>query len=125
MNFIKKQPPRKFVVGNSKKFYISDCGEMHLENDEQISFKTESGAEYDVARKSWGFYATPSLNGRLLSFGLNAVLVVNTLICRYYILLVEDGKEDDFFEYCRDESLEVLCWLNSDERLKGLGCNDD
>ena len=124
MKFIKKDPARKFLVGDSKQFYISDCAEIHLEHDEQVSFKTESGAEYDVARKSWGFYATPSLNGRLLNFGLNAVLVINTHTCRYYILLVEEGKEDDFFEYCRDESLEVLCWLNSNEKLKRLGDND-
>ena len=124
MKFIKKTPARKFLVGNSEQFYISDCGEMHLEHDEQISFKTESGAEYDVARKSWGFYATPSLNARLLNFGLNAVLVVNTLTRRYFIMLVEEGKYNDFFEYCRDESLAVVTWLNSDEMLKGIGGNN-
>ena len=124
MKFIKKHPARKFLVGNSKQFYISDCGEMYLEHDEQISFKTESGAEYDVARKSWGFYATPSLNGRLLNFGLNAVLVVNTLTCRYFVLLIEEGKDNEFLEYCRQESLEVVRWLNSDESLKGLGENN-
>ena len=124
MNFVQKYPARRFLVGNSQQFYISDCGEMHLEPDEQISFKTESGAEYDVARKSWGFYATPSLNARLLNFGLHAVLVVNTITLRYFLLLVEDGKDDDFLEYCQNESLEVVRWLDSDESLKGLGNHD-
>ena len=121
MKFIKKDPARKFLVGNSKQFYISDCGEMHLDYDEQISFKTETGAEYDVARKSWGFYATPSLNARLPYFGLNAVLAVNTSTSRYYILLVEEGKDDEFLEYCRQESLKVVTWLSSDKSLYALG----
>ena len=124
MKFIRKDPARKFIVGNSRQFYMSDCGEIQLGYDEQVSFTTESGAEYDVARKNWGFYATPSLNGRLVHFGLNAVLVMNTLTQRYFILLVEEGKNDYFFDYCRQESLEVVSWLNSDKCLKALGSND-
>ena len=73
MRLDRKDPPRTFVVGDNIK--ISDCGMIALRPDEQVTFVTEAGAEYDVVRKDWGFYATPSLNGRLLQFGLRAVLI--------------------------------------------------
>ena len=62
----------------------SDCGRIALAPDEQVTFTTEAGGEYDVTRKSWGFYATPSINGRLKTFGLRAALVRNVAgrVCR-------------------------------------------
>ncbi|HLN09267.1 MAG TPA: hypothetical protein VK281_09945, partial [Xanthobacteraceae bacterium] len=70
MQFDPKVPPRVFTVGNSGPIEMRDCGMVALDADEQLTFVTERGAEYDVARKDWGFYATPSLNGRLMQFGL-------------------------------------------------------
>ena len=69
-----KNPPRSYEVGRTVKLQMKDCGTIRLEPDEQLTFTTEAGAEYDLARKDWGFYATPSLNGRLQQFGLRAVL---------------------------------------------------
>ena len=92
MKFKPKQPPREYEVGFDKKGTIRDCGTMHLAPDEQITFVTEDGNEYDVTRKDWGFYAGPSLNGRLAGFNLRAVLLKNR-IGRYFVLLVEKGKE--------------------------------
>src|SRR5438105_15753607 len=70
-------PPRAFQVGRTEKIWIRDCAHISLEPDEQVTFLTGEGAEYDVARKDWGFYATPSLNSRLARFGLRGVLVRN------------------------------------------------
>jgi hypothetical protein len=120
MKFLENNPPRKFPVGNSVKFEMSDCGSCYLENDEQITFKTQNGLEYDVAKKDFGFYATPSLNGRLSSFGLRTVLIKNTNTNRYFIFLVEKGKESLFDQYCMQESLIVIHWLDSDENCKQL-----
>ena len=72
---------------------------------------TNKSAEYDVARKSWGFYATPSINGRLKNFGLKTALVKNQLDL-YYIMIVEEGCEEDFFKYLKDESNEIITWLD-------------
>src|SRR5687768_11688346 len=96
VKFEPKNPPRAFLVGNAEKFEMRDCGTMRLEPDEQITIVTERGAEYDVARKSWGFYATPSLNGRLADFGLRGVLVKNRGTGRFFVLLVERGAEPPF-----------------------------
>jgi hypothetical protein len=45
-----------------------------LEPDEQVTLTTRR-RQYDVAPKEWGFYAAPSLNGRLPQFKLQAVLI--------------------------------------------------
>lgn len=112
-------PPRRFEVGLGKKIVLKDCAHISLDADEQVTFCTETGAEYDVARKSWGFYATPSLNGRLANFGLRGVLVKNPK-GQVYLLLVERGSEEAFYEYLDVESQEIICWLDSNEAIQQL-----
>lgn len=119
MHFVAKNPPREFEVGFDKKGIIRDCGTMHLEPDEQITFVTNDGKEYDVTRKDWGFYAGPSLNGRLAGFELRAVLLRNR-IDRYFVFLVQRGKEDLFYKYVEDEPMTIVCWLDSTEALQEL-----
>lgn len=119
MKFSPQAPPRLFTVGADQNIHLKDCGRIKLEPEEQVTFTTESGAEYDVTRKSWGFYATPSTNGRLKRFNLRAVLVKNRLQ-QYYVLLVETGKEPSFQEYVASERLTVLCWLDDTNELSRL-----
>lgn len=106
-------PPRSFTAGRTN-VTLTDCARIHLDADEQVTFVTESGAEYDLARKRWGYYATPSTNGRLAASGLRAVLVRNAAD-RYYVLLVERGCEAEFDRYIRDERQTVIAWLDNDE----------
>jgi len=117
MKFDELTPPRVFTVGNSVRFHMRDCGRVSLDPDEQVTFVTEGCCEYDVARKDWGFYATPSLNGRLPQFGLRAVLIRNIQTGRYFVLLVEQDKEDAFDAYQAQERLEVIAWMDTTERL--------
>lgn len=116
MRFDRKNPPRRYEVGWGERFDISDCGTLALEPDEQVTLVTESGGELDVTRKDWGFYATPSLNARLLDFKLHAVLVRNQ-IDRYFVLLVEEGKEPAFERYLAVEELVIVAWLDDSEAL--------
>jgi hypothetical protein len=111
-----KNPPRSYEVGRTVKLQMQDCGTVRLEPDEQLTFATEMGAQYDLARKDWGFYATPSLNGRLQQFGLRAVLVKN-MIGRFFVLLVENGKEALFDRYVEVEELRIIAWLDNAENL--------
>jgi 2-polyprenyl-3-methyl-5-hydroxy-6-metoxy-1,4-benzoquinol methylase len=120
VRFVPKDPPRRFEVGNSVRFAMSDCGALELAPDEQVTLTTADGGEYDVARKDWGFYATPSLNGRLPQFGLRGVLIRNKLTGRYFVLLVERGHDRAFEAYMRQESLEIVAWLDSTERIDAL-----
>lgn len=119
MRFMPTDPPRAFEVGHDKKIQLKDCARIALEAEEQVTFTTEAGAEYDVARKSWGFYATPSLNGRLQRFGLRGVLVKNR-INQYFVLLVERDKEPAFQRYVKLERLDVVSWLDDSEVLARL-----
>jgi hypothetical protein len=120
LKFEPKDPPRRFPVGNSVKFDMQDCGNLRLDPDEQVTCVTASGAEYDVAAKDWGFYATPSLNGRLEEFGLRGVLIKNRDTGRYFVLLVERGHEAQFDAYCIQENLAVISWLDSTAALDEL-----
>jgi hypothetical protein len=120
VKFDARTPPRRFSVGNAVKFEMRDCGSLHLEPDEQVTFVTEAGGEFDVARKDWGFYATPSLNGRLEGFGLRAVLIRNRMTDRYFVLLVERGKESSFNDYLAQEHCEVVAWLDTTAALSRL-----
>lgn len=117
MNFARKNPPRRFTVGTSVRFEMHDCGSLQLEPDEQITLTTPHGGEYDVARKSWGFYATPSLNGRLPQYGLRPALVKNQSTSRQFVLLVERGAEPSFASYCAQETLAVIAWLDDESSL--------
>jgi hypothetical protein len=119
MKFDCKEPPRMYAAGFERKVMIRDCGTLHLSPDEQVTFVTDTGREYDVTRKDWGFYAAPSLNGRLSSFGLRGVLVRNRE-GRYFLLLVEVEKEERFEAYCQSENLELVTWLDTSDRLYRL-----
>jgi len=113
------EPPRAYRCGVEDAVTMHDVGRVDLEPDEQVTFTTPAGGEYDLARKSWGFYATPSLNGRCGRFGLRPVLVRNTRR-QWFVLLVERGCEDDFDRYLASERLEVVTWLASDHDLERL-----
>ena len=112
-------PPREFEVGVGEPIRIRDCARIELAADEQVTFVTDSGAEYDVARKSWGFYATPSMNGRLRQFGLRAALVVSPG-ARYFVFLIEGGKEEDCQRYLDVEGHRIVCWLDNTADLESL-----
>lgn len=118
MKFEEHKPPRTFEVGCDKTI-LKDCAHIELAPNEQVTFKTVSGTEYDMVRKSWGYYATPSLNGRLQGFGLRGVLVRN-LNAKFYLLLVEKGEEERFQHYLDIEQLTVVCWLDNDKGLEML-----
>jgi hypothetical protein len=123
MRLVPTVPPRVFEVDQPPSvkapLFTTDCGRVALDPDEQITFLTDSGAELDVARKSWGYYAMPSLNARLVRFHLRAVLVKDDA-GRFVLLLVERGKEGDFHRYLEIEGYSIVCWLDSTEALESL-----
>lgn len=116
----RKEPARQFTVGRGGDIVISDCGTVELQPDEQVTFVTENGSEFDVARKDFGYYATPSLNGRLPTHGLRPALVRNAVSDHYFVLLVEPAAEDRYRDYLRHEALDHLMWLDDPEALARL-----
>ena len=115
------EPPHEFGVGH-RGGRLRHVADGWLEPDEVLTLRTESGTEVDVTRKSWGYYGSPSLNGRLRERGLRAALAVGVprdgeTARRMYLLYVEDGRESDFEEYVAAENMEVVAWLDSDEAV--------
>ena len=110
MRIIKKKPPRKFKP--SKNIIIKDCAKIYLNSNEQVTFLTKKKQEYDVCKKDWGFYATPSVNGRLKSYNFKTAIIQNKKTKKIYIFLLEKGKEKKFYRYLKEENCKVIKWLS-------------
>jgi hypothetical protein len=109
-----KKPPRRFEVGHEgNRITLSHCADIMLMPDEQVTFVTASGTQYDVVRKSWGYYATPSLNARLPSHGLRPALVSSG--SRRYLLLVEADKLDALHAYLLSQGMKLVAWLDVED----------
>ena len=119
MKFEPNSPPRKFEAGNHKIVTISDIGRLQLLPDEQITIANQRGAELDVTMKEWGYYATPSLNSRLLTFGLRSALVRNSM-GRYFVLLIDSEMQGSFETYMAEQELTLALWLDDGEALDDL-----
>lgn len=117
MKINKKVPARTFRVGKKSEIEISHQADVTLLPNEQITFVTEDGAEFDFVRKNWGYYATPSINRRLKEFGFTTALVQNDK-GHVYIFVVEMSKMHEFDIYCKLENQTVLMWLDK------IRCND-
>lgn len=104
-------PPscRKFSVNGND---INDCGKIFLNSNEMVSFVTSSKKEFDFTAKEWGFYATPSINGRLVEQGFRTAIVENTS-GRIFIMVVDKDSMDLFEDYCIKEGQVVRQWLDT------------
>tara|TARA_A100000164_G_C21505119_1_gene584324 strand:+ start:141 stop:479 length:339 start_codon:yes stop_codon:yes gene_type:complete len=95
-----KKRNRIFEAGVTK-IKIRDCGSIKLKNDNQVTFISKN-SEYDVCKKNWGYYATPSINGRLKTFGFKTFIVSNSKK-KIYIFLVHKNKINLFKNYIKKE----------------------
>ena len=100
---------REFVV---KGVTIKDQGKIYLDENELVSFVTKSGKEYDFVAKEWGFYASPSLNDRLVREGFRSAIVMNKNN-QIYLMVIEEERIDDFERYINENTHEqkVISWL--------------
>ena len=109
MKIVKKN--RKFKVGFKKSYLtITHAADVKLKNDELINFKFEK-YNYNLVKKNWGFYATPSLNRRLKKEGFKSALIEN-LFSDTYIILVHKLKMNKFKKYCKDHKQKIVKWLS-------------
>jgi hypothetical protein len=107
MNVNPVEPARSFTVGGVTIRHVAD---LELGENELVTFRTESGSEYDVVRTPFGYYATPSLERRLPEHGLRPVLVGGAT--GHFVLLVERDKEAVLDAYLHEQSLTILRWLD-------------
>jgi len=123
MNINAQVPPRQFEVGISG-VVLSHCADIELAPDELVTFVSPAGDEYDVTRKVWGYYATPSLAGRLASSGFRPALVRNVDTRQCFIVLVDGSAVDEWRRYNSLERQEVVMWLDDHERLSALEADE-
>lgn len=118
MRIIKKN--RLFKVGAKKKITLKDVGSIKLNNNENVTFVGKNLKEYDVCKKSWGYYATPSINKRLKKFGYFAALVHNEILDTFFIHIVDSKDKKSFLKYLKSENMKLVCWLtkNNLEKIK-------
>ena len=116
--FLKK--PREYEVGIKSKTIIKDVGKINLDSDEQITFVDSSDNEYDLAKKNWGYYATPSINKRLKKFNYKTALVKNNETDLFYIMIVYDKKINEFNKYISADSMEIVCWLDENKSISKI-----
>tara|TARA_B100000900_G_C20491480_1_gene679749 strand:+ start:28 stop:360 length:333 start_codon:yes stop_codon:yes gene_type:complete len=105
-----KKSNRLFTAGITK-LKIIDKGSIYLKDDNQVTFRYKK-SEYDVCRKNWGYYATPSINGRLQNFGFKTFLTQNKFK-KIYINLVHSNKMKIFKKYLKKEKSKILIELTN------------
>lgn len=119
MEIKETRPPRAFMVGLRGTVAMKEVAKISLESGEIVTFLGGAGVEYDIARKEWGFYATPSLNYRLPKFSLRPALVKNPQ-GRWFVLLIESDGGPSFVDYCQSEGVEIVVWLDDEATLKKI-----
>lgn len=121
MNIKTIEPPRAFRVGyDDHPITLYDCAHIELESDEQVTFKGPQGSETDMTRKSWGYYAVSSLNNRLGRFNLRPALAKSLGDQKFFLMLVETDKEEEFLAYLEKTHQILICWLDQEETLKQI-----
>ncbi len=108
---------RKFKVGKRNSIVITDAGSVFLKNDELVTFK-DGKKEFDIGKKNWGYYGTPTLNKRLPNFGYSAALTRNKIFETYSVMIVDLKKKKAFLRYLKSEEMHVVCWLDIKNLIK-------
>jgi hypothetical protein len=106
-----KKKIRKFKPSKSSKIVLKDCGKIFLNNNEQVTFSNNSKkkSNYDVTKKDWGYYATPSINNRLKKNNFVSYIVRNNSNF-FYIMIVYKDKKKLFSKYLKKEELRIIPW---------------
>lgn len=115
--------PRRFPVGVAE-IELSHVANIGLQPDEMVTFISAGHREYDVTAKDWGYYATPSVGGRLRQFGMRAALMRNVDTRQVFVVLVFDDKILAWRQYMEVERQELVMWLDGTEGLGQAAGND-
>ena len=108
MKIIKKN--RIFKVGINN-ITLNEVAKISLKSNEMLTF-VNGKVEYDIVKKNWGYYATPSINSRLLKFSLKTCIIKSKVTNNSFIILVQKNKKKEFNKYLKNESCIVVKWLS-------------
>jgi len=100
---------RSFKVGKNIK--LKCVGDIFLKNDELITFRDKK-KEFDITKKNWGYYATPSIDKRLKNYGYSTAIIQNKISKNIFIVLVDKKKKKIFSKYIKSENIKIIKWLH-------------
>ena len=90
---------------------------IFLNDNEQITLMKRN-IEYDIARKNWGFYVTPSFQKRLKRFGLEVILINSKK--DYFICIVEIKKKKNFQKFLEKKKYTKIINLTNTRSYKNF-----
>jgi len=91
--------------------------DLSLYKNEQVTLKFLQ-SEYDIARKSWGYYVTPSLQKRCKSNSLNGAIIFNKKNNQTNFVLVNSKKKTLFKRYLDNNDYKIITWVNDNKKFK-------
>lgn len=91
--------------------------EINLKPDQQITL-INGKSEYDIAKKNWGFYVTPSIQKRLKMFNLEVYLISKSK--NYLLCLVKKNKKELFKSFLLKKKMKFIQNLSSTGKFKKL-----
>tara|TARA_Y100000816_G_C25739219_1_gene389064 strand:- start:45 stop:359 length:315 start_codon:yes stop_codon:yes gene_type:complete len=90
-----------------------------LLNDEQITLKFLN-SEYDIARKNWGYYVTPSLQKRCKLNNLDGAIVYDPIKRMNNFVLINKKKKELFKKFLARNNLKIISWVNNNKNFKNF-----
>lgn len=102
---ILKKTKRSWTVGNKKDIIITEKLKIKLNDNEQVSFVgNKRKTNYEICKKNWGYYISPSIDKRLKNYG-HVVYITKNKKGQVYLMAVNLKKINKFILYCKKEKL--------------------
>ena len=102
---ILKKINRSWTVGSDRDIIITEKLKIQLNDDEQVSFiGNKNNTNYEICKKNWGYYISPSLNKRLKNYGFRVYITKNKK-GQNYLMAVKFKMVKEFKLYCKKEKL--------------------
>ena len=101
---------KKFNTKSKLNTQITLIKKIYLKENQQITFIEKFKKkikEYDVVKKSWGYYATPSINKRLKKFNFRTYITKN-FYNHINIMIVHKEKDKNFKKYLKIEKMKIV-----------------
>jgi len=111
MKFFEVNPPRRFNVGNAP-VELRHTANLQLSPDELVTLLSPDGRELDIVSKNWGYYLTPSLQGRLKRNGMRGALMRNIVTRQLFVVVVYLEETESWRAYMSEEDQELVMWLD-------------
>tara|TARA_A100001011_G_C14256113_1_gene820170 strand:- start:334 stop:675 length:342 start_codon:yes stop_codon:yes gene_type:complete len=110
MRVLKKKKPRSFLVSQKNNINLKDVGTVYLNDDEHLTITGNNKKIYEICKKSWGYYATSSINFRQKKNGFKTALVKQDR--KFFVLIVDKDKRSNFKSYIKKENYKIIKWLD-------------